>query len=69
MKHVNALPSVLCGRELMAMQIQYDMSFKKALQKIAEEFYHLRVMQGMKQGIYDFRQVLRTLERLGTILH
>ena len=40
MKYVNALPSVLCGRELMAMQIQYDMSFKKALQKFAKEYLH-----------------------------
>lgn len=36
-KYVNALPSVLCGRELMAMQIKSDMSFKDALRKFADE--------------------------------
>ena len=38
MKYVNALPSVLCGRELMAMQIKHDMSFKDALRKFAEDY-------------------------------
>lgn len=37
MKYVNALPSVVCGRELMAMQIKSDMSFKDALRKFADE--------------------------------
>lgn len=37
MKYANALPSVLCGRELMAIQIMSDMSFKDALRKFADE--------------------------------
>lgn len=38
MKYVNVLPSVLCGRELMAMQIKLDMSFKDAVHKFAEDY-------------------------------
>lgn len=38
MKYVNALPSVLCGRELMAMQVKFDMSFQDALRKFAEDY-------------------------------
>lgn len=42
MKYVNALPSVLCGRELMAMQIKLDMSFNDAVRKFAEDFFDFR---------------------------
>lgn len=33
MQYVNQLPSVYCGREIMAEQILHDLSFRKALDK------------------------------------
>lgn len=38
MAYINELPSVLCGRELMALQVLHEMSFRDALRKFAEDY-------------------------------